>query len=250
MNLHLVNDRDAASVRVTALVSAAIRDTPSLVLGLPTGRTPIGLYAALAAAGLDWSGVRTFNLDEFATLAPSHPGSFRAFMDQHLFRHVNLAADAIGFLRGDTADDTAECARYDTAIAAAGGIDLLLVGLGGNGHIGFNEPGKSLRAETHAVQLHASTRHANADRFGGDWQQVPDRALTIGMRQVLSARRVVLMATGASKAVAVAAMIEGPLTTQCPASWLQTHPDVTVVLDQVAASASARARRSGKEAGD
>lgn len=235
MNLHLVNDHDAATARVTALVSTAIREHPALVLGLPTGRTPIALYAALAAAGLDWSRVRTFNLDEFA-LAPSHPGSFRAFMDRHLFRHVNLDAGAIGFLRGDSADDTAECLRYDRAIAAVGGIDLLLVGLGANGHIGFNEPGESLRAETHAVHLHESTRRANAEGFGGDWHSVPDRALTIGMRGVLSARRVVLMATGTSKAAAVAAMIDGPLTTACPASWLQTHPDVTVVLDQAAAS--------------
>lgn len=240
MNLHLVNDHDAATARVTALVSTAIRETPALVLGLPTGRTPIAVYAALATAGLDWSRVRTFNLDEFATLSPSQPGSFRAFMDQHLFRHVNLDPESIGFLRGDTAADIAECARYDAAIVAAGGIDLLLVGLGGNGHIGFNEPGTSLRAETHAVHLHESTRRANAGGFGGDWQRVPDRALTIGMRHVLSARRVVLMATGASKADAVAAMIDGPLTTTCPASWLQTHPDVTVVLDQAAASARRR----------
>ncbi len=236
MNLHLVNDHAAATARVTTVVSTAIRETPAVVLGLPTGRTPIALYAALVSAGLDWSRVRTFNLDEFATLAPSHPGSFRAFMDQHLFRHVNLDTGAIGFLRGDTANDTAECRRYDRAIAAAGGIDLLLVGLGANGHIGFNEPGESLRAETHGVHLHESTRRANADRFGGDWQRVPDRALTLGMRQVLSARRVVLMATGTSKAAAAAAMIDGPLTTTCPASWLQTHPDVTVVLDQAAAS--------------
>ena len=237
MTLHLVNDHDAASARVSALFSAAIRERPSLVLGLPTGRTPTALYAALVTARLDWSRVRTFNLDEFATVAPSHPGSFRAFMDRHLFRHVNIDPAAIGFLRGDTLDDTAECRRYEAAVEAAGGIDLLLVGLGGNGHIGFNEPAESLTATTHAVQLHESTRRANAALFGGDWTLVPDRALTMGMRQVLSARRVVLMATGTAKAAAVAAMLDGPLTTRCPASWLQTHPDVTVVLDEAAASA-------------
>jgi glucosamine-6-phosphate deaminase len=241
MTLHLVDDHDAATARVTALVSSAIRDTPSLVLGLPTGRTPMALYAALAAARLDWSRVRTFNLDEFATLAPEHAGSFRAFMDEHLFRHVNLPPAAIGFLRGDTADSAAECGRYEAAIAAAGGIDLLLVGLGGNGHIGFNEPAESLRADTHVVPLHESTRRANAERFGGDWHAVPASALTMGMRQVLSARRVVMMATGASKADAVAAMLDGPLTTRCPASWLQVHPDVTFVLDRAAVSA----RRAG-----
>lgn len=241
MTQHLEDDHDAATARVTALVSAAILDTPSLVLGLPTGRTPKALYAALAAARLDWSRARTFNLDEFATLAPGHPGSFRAFMDEHLFRHVNLPSSAIGFLQGDAADATQECARYEAAIAGAGGIDLLLVGLGGNGHIGFNEPGESLRAETHVVPLHESTRRANAYRFGGDWRAVPASALTIGMRQVLSARRVVLLATGASKADVVAAMLDGPLTTRCPASWLQAHPDVTFVLDRAAVSA----RRAG-----
>jgi glucosamine-6-phosphate deaminase len=196
MTLHLVDDHDAATARVTALVSDAIRETPSLVLGLPTGRTPLALYAALGTAALDWSRVRTFNLDEFASLAPDHPGSFRAFMDEHLFRHVNLPPAAIGFLRGDVADSAAECARYEAAIAASGGLDLLLLGLGGNGHIGFNEPGESLRAETHVVPLHESTRRANAERFGGDWRAVPATALTMGMRQVLSARRVVMMATG------------------------------------------------------
>lgn len=241
MTLYLVDDHDAATARVTALVSAAIRERPSLVLGLPTGRTPLALYAALGAAALDWSGVRTFNLDEFATLAPDHPGSFRAFMDEHLFRHVNLPPAAIGFLRGDAPDSAAECARYEAAIAAAGGVDLLLLGLGGNGHVGFNEPGESLRADTHVVPLHESTRRANAERFGGDWRAVPASALTMGMRQVLSARRVVMMATGASKADAVAAMLDGPLTTRCPASWLQAHPDVTFVLDRAAVSA----RRAG-----
>jgi glucosamine-6-phosphate deaminase len=237
MTLHLADDHGAASARVTALVADAIRARPSLVLGLPTGRTPIALYAGLAAAGLDWSRVRTFNLDEFATVAPTHPGSFRAFMDAHLFRHVNLPAAGIGFLRGDTPDDAAECERYEAAIDAAGGIDLLLVGLGGNGHIGFNEPAESLTAATHPVHLHESTRRANAALFGGDWALVPDRALTMGMRQVLSARRVVLIATGTTKAAAVAAKLDGPLTTRCPASWLQTHPDLTVVVDRAAASA-------------
>ncbi len=237
MTLELVDDHRAATTRVTALVAAAIAAAPSIVLGLPTGRTPVAMYAALVAAGLDWSGVRTFNLDEFSHLGPDHPGSFRAFMDQHLFRHVNLAPDAIGFLHGTAPDEAAECRRYSAAVAAAGGIDLLLVGLGANGHIGFNEPGESLTAATHAVELHESTRRANAGAFGGDWEQVPDRALTMGMREVLSARRVVLLATGPSKAEAVAAMLDGPLTTWCPASWLQTHPDVTVVFDRAAGAA-------------
>lgn len=236
MILQLVDDHAAASHRVAALVTSALRETPSLVLGLPTGRTPLALYAELAAAGLDWSQARTFNLDEFATLGPAHPGSFRAFMDAHLFRHVNLADGAVDFLRGDAPDLDAECRRYDAAIAAADGIDLLLLGLGANGHIGFNEPGPALQAATHVVSLLESTRRANAPGFYGDWRAVPELALTMGMRPVLSSRRIVLLATGEAKAEAVAAMLDGPLTTHCPASWLQTHANVTVVLDRAAAA--------------
>lgn len=237
MTVEVMEAPDAVTAYVAALVSTAVRAKPSIVLGLPTGRTPLGLYAALVAARLDWSRCRTFNLDEFATLPPGHPGLFRTYMDEQFFTHVNLAPAAIGFLRGDTENDASECARYDDAVAAAGGIDLLLLGLGANGHIGFNEPGESLTAATHAVQLHESTRRANADAFGGDWRRVPERALTMGMRQVLSARQVVMLATGPSKAGAVAAMLDGPLSTWCPASWLQTHPAATVVIDRAAASA-------------
>lgn len=240
MTLEILDSHDAVTARALSVVSAAVRAPGPLTLGLPTGRTPQALYRALVAEGLDWSRVRTFNLDEFAGLPPGAPGSFRAFMDAHLFSQVNLAADAIGFLRGDAADEAAECARFDAAMRAAGGLDLLLLGLGGNGHIGFNEPGPALVAPTHAVDLHEATRRANADRFDGDWRRVPARALTMGMAAVLGARRVVLMATGAGKADAVRAMVEGPLTTACPASWLQTHPHALVVVDAAAAAGLAR----------
>jgi glucosamine-6-phosphate deaminase len=180
--------------------------------------------------------VRTFNLDEFEGLPPDHPGSFRAFMHEHLFSRVPLRPEHIGFLRGDTGAPEAECARYERAIDQAGGIDLLVLGLGTNGHIGFNEPGPALHAPTHAVTLHSSTRANNADRFGGDPAHVPPRALTLGMRHVLGARRIVVLATGASKARAVAGMVAGPLTTACPGSWLQVHPAVTAVIDRDAAA--------------
>ena len=225
-----------ASAVVSAEVMAAIQTRRDPVLGLPTGRTPVAVYDALALSPLDWSEVRTFNLDEFAGIPATDPGSFRAFMEEHLFSRVPLRPDHIGFLRGDTGDDAAECARYEHAISAVGGIDLLLLGLGTNGHIGFNEPGPSLRAPTHAVTLHQSTRAANAHRFGGDPARVPPRALTMGMRHVLGARRIVALVTGASKSAAVAAMVTGPLTTECPASWLQVHRAVMVVVDRAAAA--------------
>ncbi len=235
MTLETYADHASASASACALVCGALRGCPSLVLGLPTGRTPIALYAGLVAAGLDWSAARTFNLDEFAGVPAQHPSSFRAYMDEHLFGGVNLPSSHIGFLRGDTGDDLAECERYERAIAASGGIDLLVLGLGANGHIGFNEPGPALDASTHATTLHASSLAANADRFGGDALRVPPRALTIGMGHVLRARAIVMIATGPSKAEAVAAMVRGPLTTSCPASWLQVHPAVTLVLDDASA---------------
>lgn len=235
MTVEVLDDHDAVTARVALEVSRAVAAGP-LTLGLPTGRTPVALYGRLAAAGLDWSRVRTFNLDEFTSLAPGAPGSFRAFMDRHLFTRVNLRPEAIGFLRGDTADHAAECARYDAALEMAGGLDLLLLGLGANGHVGFNEPGPTLTAASHVVRLHEDTRRANADGFGGDWRRVPAAALTLGMRQILGARRVVLLATGASKAEAVAAMADGPLTTACPASWLQVVRDCLVVVDRAAAA--------------
>ncbi|MGE0361213.1 MAG: glucosamine-6-phosphate deaminase [Vicinamibacterales bacterium] len=223
---------DRAAARVAQVLASASRP----VLGLPTGRTPLPMYARLRTAGLDWSAVRTFNLDEFVGLAPSAPGSFRRYMDEQLFAAAGLAPARIGFLRGDTADAAAECRRYDRAIEAAGGLDLLVCGLGANGHIGFNEPGPQLWGPTHVAILHPGTRAANAALFGGDADAVPERALTMGMTAILRARAVLVLATGAAKAAAVAAMIDGPLTTALPASWLQVHGAVEVLLDPAAAA--------------
>ncbi|HUE90399.1 MAG TPA: glucosamine-6-phosphate deaminase [Vicinamibacterales bacterium] len=213
-----------------------IRRLPGLVLGLPTGRTPLALYGELvrlsAQDQVDWSEVRTFNLDEFVGLAPGAPGSYRAFMQERLFRHVDIRHEHIGFLDGAASDVTAECRRYERAIAAAGGIDLLVLGIGGNGHIGFNEPAEALVARTHLVTLDAPTRAANALWFDGDVSRVPQHALTMGMATILAARAIVLMATGEAKAEAVRAMLYGGVTTNVPASFLQLHPQVQVMLDQ------------------
>jgi glucosamine-6-phosphate deaminase len=234
-----VRDHEAATARVAEIIAAAVAREPALVLGLPTGRTPLGVYRRLAAAPVDWSRVRTFNLDEFADLPPAHPGSFRAYMDAHFFQPAGLRADAIGFLRGDADDPEAECRRYEAAIAAAGGIGLLFLGLGANGHVAFNEPGETLVAAAHVATLCDETRRANAAAFGGDWRDVPERALTLGMRSLLGAARIVVMASGREKAAAVSATCAGPLTTRCPASWLQVHPDVTLVVDEAAAGIDA-----------
>ncbi len=214
----------------------SIRQQPGLVLGLPTGRTPLALYAELvglsASDGVDWSTIHTFNLDEFVGLGNGDPGSYRSFMDQRFFRHVNIPPDHIGFLDGRAVDLAAECARYETAITAAGGIDLMILGIGANGHIGFNEPAAALAARTHRAVLDEATRAGNALWFGGALDRVPREALTMGMATILGARTIILIATGEAKTDAVNAMLEGGVTTRVPASFLQLHPQVTVMVDE------------------
>lgn len=234
MNIERFDDEQALSEALATRVIETIASQPSLVLGLPTGRTPLGLYRELRERGngIDWSKVKTFNLDEFAGLAPSHPNSYRSFMQTELFDHVSIDPANIGFLNGVAVDLRAECRRYEAAIEAAGGIDLQILGIGANGHIGFNEPADGLCATTHIAHLEEESRQANAQRFGGDWTAVPERALSMGMSTILGARQIVLIASGAEKADAVYGMIEGLITTQLPASLLQVHHQVTVMLDR------------------
>jgi glucosamine-6-phosphate deaminase len=235
------SEADLAAALGRTLIDAITR-LPSLVLGLPTGRTPLGLYAELIRLtreeDIDWSEVRTFNLDEFVGLDPSDPGSYRTFMQDRLFRHVNLRKDHIGFLNGTAGNLESECDRYERAIQQAGGLDILVLGIGGNGHIGFNEPADALLARTHRVTLVEPTRAANALWFGGDLSRVPREALTMGMGTILNARSIVLIATGETKADAVRAMLYGGVTTRVPASFLQLHPQVSVMLDEEAAAGS------------
>jgi len=240
VNIERFEDDGALSAALATHVLDRIVARPSLVLGLPTGRTPLGLYRELRERSggnrIDWSGVRTFNLDEFAGLPPGSENSYRAYMQAELFDHVSIDAANVGFLNGAAPDLRVECRRYEDAIEAAGGIDLQILGIGANGHIGFNEPGDGLCANTHIADLVQETRESNASRFGGDWTRVPARALSMGMATILHARDIVLMATGPEKADAVHGMVEGLITTRLPASILQVHPRVTVMLDAAAAS--------------
>jgi glucosamine-6-phosphate deaminase len=221
-------------------IADRLRAKPDLVLGLPTGRTPIPLYKELVAlhrrGGADFSQAATFNLDEFIGVQPGEPGSYRHFMQQHLFAHVNVAAARIGFMNGLAPNPDAECARYERAIREAGGIDVMLLGIGTNGHIGFNEPANGLHARSHRVTLHDTTRRANASLFGNDVSRVPREALSMGMATILDAREIVLLAMGKSKARCVERVVHGPLTTRVPASFLQLHPRVELVLDEPGAS--------------
>jgi glucosamine-6-phosphate deaminase len=239
MKLRICTSIDEAALTTALLVADQLRNKPTSVLGLPTGQTALPIYHALVglhrAGRADFSRVHTVNLDEFVGLCPTDPRSFRGFMEQHLFRHVNVPADHVHFLAGDARDSEAECARFERLIASLGGIDLLLLGVGGNGHIGFNEPSRDLQPRTHRVNLRLDTRRANAGAFGGRVSEVPREALSMGMATILQAASVVLVAFGRSKARAIASAFSGRISTRKPVSFLQLHPSVTVIVDRAAA---------------
>jgi glucosamine-6-phosphate deaminase len=233
-------DPSAVARRLAARIADALQANPALVLGLPTGRTPLLLYEALIElskeGAADFSRATTFNLDEFIGVPASHPGSYRSFMQRHLFDRVNIDPSRINFLDGSAPDAAAEGCRYEAAIDDAGGIDLLILGIGTNGHIGFNEPSRGLAARTHRVTLKPETRRSNAPLFGGDPEAVPAEALSMGIGTILGAKSVVLLATGERKASCVEQVVRGPITTDLPASFLQLHPDVEIMLDEAAAA--------------
>jgi glucosamine-6-phosphate deaminase len=240
MDVRIFETAADAAGAVASRVARALAEHPGIVLGLPTGRTPLPTYAALrrlhAAGQADFSSATTFNLDEFAGVGRSHPGSFRAFMEAHLFSGINLDPARIHFLDGTAQDLDAECDRYEAEIDAAGGIGLLLLGIGANGHIGFNEPADELVARTHRVRLADSTTRDNAALFGGEQSRVPREALSMGMGTILKAGALVLIATGERKARCIERAINGRLTPRLPASFLQLHRSVELYLDRPAAS--------------
>ena len=215
-----------------------LAEKPASVLGLATGSTPLKLYERLIglyrAGEISFARVTTFNLDEYLGLDAAHPQSYRQYMEQHLFAHVDVDAGRTHVPAGDTANARSASIDYDARIAAAGGIDLQLLGIGQNGHIGFNEPYSSLRSRTRVKTLTKRTIADNARFFrAGEYQ--PHLAITMGIGTILDARHVLLLATGEAKADAVRQMIEGPVATRCPASALQLHERVTVVVDADAA---------------
>lgn len=240
MHIRFCKTPDAVAAAAATLLISRINACPSLVLGLPTGATPIPMYRALVAAyqrkRVDFSRVTTFNLDEFLGVGKGHPGSYCTFMQTHLFGQVNLSPKRTHLPNGLTEDWQAECERYETAITRAGGLDVVVVGIGRNGHLGFNEPAPTLTARTHRVKLRPESRRANAQLFDGRWQAVPPWALSMGIGTILNAREVILLATGPSKSVVLRRALQGPVTTRVPASLLQLHPNVTAILDADAAT--------------
>jgi glucosamine-6-phosphate deaminase len=235
----LKRDYDEVSCEAARIVAGAIRANPSVVLGLATGNTPLGLYKELIRMHreehLDFSRVVTFNLDEYLGLAPSHPQSFHFFMDSNFFSQVNVSPQNIHIPDGTVSQNyDAYCASYEEEIRRAGGIDLQVLGIGRNGHVGFNEPTSSLASRTRLKALSRETIQDNR-RFFGDEKDVPKCAITMGIGTILETRRILLLASGKSKAAAVAKSIEGPVAASVSASALQLHPDVTFLLDEDAA---------------
>jgi glucosamine-6-phosphate deaminase len=225
---------------VAQRVIAALRQRPDIVLGVPAGRTPIGVYAELArlhAMGqADFSQATAFALDEFVGIDRAHQASFQRFIREHFVERVELPSGRFHALNGIADDLGAECERYEDVLNDVGGIGLQLLGIGGNGHIGFNEPAADLLARTHLVTLLESTRRASAALFNGDVTRVPREALTMGVGTILKAETIILLASGESKAASIERMVRGPITPQLPASFLQAHRRVEVYLDRAAAS--------------
>src|SRR5579884_4065424 len=239
-------DHTTLARAVAERIAALVRKKPNAVLGLPTGSTPKGIYRELIALhkqGLDLSEVRTFNLDEYYPINPEALQSYHRFMQTHLFRHVNIRPENIHIPDGTLAREEvpAYCDAYERAIAEAGGIDLVVLGIGRSGHIGFNEPGTPQEARTRLVMIHPFTRRDAAADFFGE-ANVPREAITMGVATILASREIVLAALGENKASVVRRAVEGPRTAELPASLLQGHPNASFHLDSNAAAELTRVK--------
>jgi len=238
VDVWILDSAQAVAVKAAEICAELIQRKPDARLGMATGTTPQALYAELIRRNqlghLSFSRIETFNLDEYLGLGPQHPQSFRRAMRDGLFAQVDIEPANTHFPAGDAADPAAEAEAYEALIRARGGIDLQILGIGRNGHIGFNEPGSSLGSRTRVKTLSRATLRDNQLRdpdFEG-----PTMAITMGIGTILDAKALLMLATGAAKAPAVAAALEGPLAASCPASAIQLHPRATVVLDPEAAA--------------
>jgi glucosamine-6-phosphate deaminase len=239
MEIIIQPDPDIASELAARIVARFVNDDRRTVLGLPTGKTPLRLYAELAKKhredGLDFRRVTTFNLDEFVGLPPEHPSSYHAFMNEHLFRHINFDPERAHIPNGLAEDIPECCSRYERDIRESGGIDLQILGIGRQGHVGFNEPSSSLASRTRIKTLTEMTRADNAEEFGGV-ENVPRHVITMGIGTIMDSGMCLLLAFGKQKATAVAQAVEGPVSAMVPASILQMHEHTTVLVDEEAAS--------------
>ena len=240
MKIIRAKDYKDMSRKAANIISAQVIMKPNCVLGLATGGTPVGAYAQLVEwynkGDLDFSEVTTVNLDEYRGLPKEHPESYWSFMHKNLFDHVNIRPEAIHLPDGTNPDAADACAKYNDIIHSVGGIDLQLLGLGPNGHIGFNEPGEAFELETHCVDLTPATIEANKRFFDGNEDLVPKQAYTMGIGNIMAAKKILLLASGAGKAQAIFDTCFGPVTPHVPASVLQLHPDAVIIADTEALS--------------
>jgi glucosamine-6-phosphate deaminase len=235
MEIIIQSDAETATAVAARMIARLLREKPDAVLGLATGSTPLLLYRALARMKLDWRRVTTFNLDEYVGLPKEHEQSYHTFMWENLFRYVNMNRKNVHIPDGMTRNIEKFCVRYEKQIRTAGGIDLQVLGIGTDGHIGFNEPTSSLASRTRIKTLTLQTHQDNARFFGGA-DKVPHHVITMGLGTIMEARHCLLLAFGAKKARAIAATVEGPLAAINPASILQLHPKATLCLDEAAAA--------------
>lgn len=239
MKVIVANNYDEMSKIAAKEIGKLLYVKPDAVLGLATGSTPEGVYKELIQLNkenkIDFSKVTSFNLDEYKGLKCNHPQSYRYFMDTKLFNHVNIDKSKTHVPNGEALDIDKECEEYDEAIEKAGGIDLQLLGIGRNGHIGFNEPSDYLNLNTHLTDLTDDTIKANS-RFFDSIDEVPTKAVTMGLGSIMKAKKIILLASGEKKADIIAKLVEDKISTRVPASILQVHPDVLVIVDREAAS--------------
>ncbi len=237
----IIQKKSAQAAEIGArIIARQIKEKPDSVIGLATGSTPVSMYQKLIEMELDWSQVTTFNLDEYIGLPKEHPQTYHSFMWDNLFNHINIDASKVHIPDGNAADVPSHCAEYEAAIVAAGGIDLQVLGIGSDGHIGFNEPSSSLASRTRIKTLTERTVQDNA-RFFDSAEEVPRHVITMGIGTIMEARTNLLLAFGSNKSNAVAGMVEGPITANNPASILQMHPSVKVCMDDAAAEKLERA---------
>lgn len=239
MKVIITVNYDEMSKKAAEIVKKQIKEKHNTVLGLATGSTPLGMYKHLIEmykrGEIDFSNVITFNLDEYIGLSPDHPQSYHYFMFHNFFNHINIKKENVHIPNGIAEDLEEECRKYEEEIEKAGGIDLQILGIGVNGHIGFNEPEESIETKTHVVTLTEDTINANK-RFFKSAEEVPRKAITMGLGSIMKAKKIVLLASGKNKAEAIKETIKGQLTTKVPATVLALHPDVTIIIDKEAAS--------------
>ncbi|MDD3765827.1 MAG: glucosamine-6-phosphate deaminase [Eubacteriales bacterium] len=230
---------DEVSEAAARIVAAQVTMKPDCILGLPTGSTPLGMYSRLIQMNkenkLDFSKIKTFNLDEYFPISKDNNQSYHYFMFENFFNHININKENVNIPNGETDNPEGECVRYEEAIGAAGGIDLQVLGIGQNGHIGFNEPDDYLESATHITSLTQNTIEANS-RFFDSMDDVPKKALTTGMGTILKSRKIIILASGKVKAEAVRSLLSGKITTQNPSTMLNLHSDVTLIADEDALS--------------